>query len=124
VRRRRQAARAAFRAIRRRRFERRLFVPIEVEEAVGTTRSHAGTVAARQAVERVRSCLERMDQNRAWTYLLHDVYGYDLKEVAQITGASVSAAQSRLVRGRREVHERIERDPALSRFFHQLSEGE
>jgi RNA polymerase sigma-70 factor, ECF subfamily len=111
-------ARAAFRAIRRRRVERRIFVPIEVAEPVGLVRSHGGAIAARQAVERVCSCLEKMDQNRAWTYLLHDVYGYDLKEVAQITGASLSAAQSRLVRGRRDLHERIGRDPALSRFLH------
>lgn len=116
-------ARAAFRAIRRRRLERRIFVPIEVAEPVGSIRSHGGAVAARQAVERVCSSLEKMDQNRAWTYLLHDVYGYDLKEVAQITGASLSAAQSRLVRGRRELHERIGRDPALSRFL-QATEAE
>jgi len=117
-------ARAAFKAIRRRRAERRIFVPIELEESFGTTRSHGGAVAARQAIERVRASLEKMDQSRACTYLLHDVYGSDLKEVAQITGASLSAAQSRLVRGRRELHERIGRDPALSRFLHQQSEAE
>lgn len=117
-------ARAAFKAIRRRRAERRIFVPIELEESVGTTRSHGGAVAARQAIERVRASLGKMDPNRACTYLLHDVYGYDLKEVAQITGASLSAAQSRLVRGRRELHERIGRDPALSRLLHQQSEAE
>ena len=61
--------------------------------------------------------LEQMSPDRVWTYLLHDVYGYDLKEVSQITGVSLSAAQSRLVRGRREVHERIRMDEALSRFL-------
>jgi RNA polymerase sigma-70 factor (ECF subfamily) len=116
-------ARAAFRAIRRRRVERRIFAPLDATEPAGLLRSHGGAVAARQAVERVRGYLEKMDQNRAWTYLLHDVYGYDLKEVAQITGASLSAAQSRLVRGRRELHERIARDPALARFF-QSTEAE
>lgn len=116
-------ARAAFRAIRRRRVERRIFTPLEPSELTGSARSHANAVAARQAVERVRAALEKMDQNRAWTYLLHDVYGYDLKEVAEITDVSLSAAQSRLVRGRRELHERIDRDPALARFF-QLSESE
>jgi RNA polymerase sigma-70 factor (ECF subfamily) len=74
-------------------------------------------------VERVLVALGKMDQNRAWTYLLHDVYGYDLKEVAEITDVSLSAAQSRLVRGRRDLHERIARDPALARFF-QLPEVE
>lgn len=65
-----------------------------------------------------------MDSGRAWTFLLHDVYGYDLKEVGEITGASLSAAQSRLVRGRREIHERIRRDEALARFLRQNAEGE
>jgi RNA polymerase sigma-70 factor (ECF subfamily) len=118
------AARAAFRAIRRRRIERRLFVDVELDEGSSVTHSHANAVAARQAVERVRRQLEQMDQNRAWTFLLHDVYGYDLKEVGQITGASLAAAQSRLVRGRREIHERIRNDEALARFLRHHPEGE
>jgi RNA polymerase sigma-70 factor, ECF subfamily len=118
-------ARSAFRAIRRRRVERRIFADVAAEGASApVTRSLAGTVAARQAIERVRLELEKMDANRAWTFLLHDVYGYDLKEVGQITGVSLSAAQSRLVRGRRELHERIGRDEALARFLRQLPEAE
>ena len=117
-------ARCAFRAIRRRRIERRLFVEMPPEDSDSITRSHAGAVAARQAIERVRLELEQMDQNRAWTFLLHDVYGYDLREVSQITGASLSAAQSRLVRGRRELHERIRQDEALARFLRYLPEAE
>jgi RNA polymerase sigma-70 factor (ECF subfamily) len=117
------AARTAFRAIRRRRIERRLFADVEAEHAPSSTHSHANAVAARQAIERVRRELEGMDQNRAWTFLLHDVYGYDLKEVGQITGVSLAAAQSRLVRGRREIHERIRKDEALARFLRHDSEG-
>jgi RNA polymerase sigma-70 factor, ECF subfamily len=117
-------ARAAFRTIRRRRAERRLFSHIELEDAPSATRSHASAVAARQAIARVRVELEAMDANRAWTFLLHDVYGYDLKEVSQITGASLSAAQSRLVRGRRELHERVRKDDALARFLRNSSEDE
>jgi RNA polymerase sigma-70 factor (ECF subfamily) len=118
------SARAAFRTIRRRRVERRLFAELEPEHAQSVTHSHVGAVAARQAIERIRVELERMDPNRVWAFLLHDVYGYDLREVAQITGVSLSAAQSRLVRGRREIHERIRNDDALARFLRQPSEAE
>jgi len=115
-------ARVAYRTIRRRRTERRLFVDDQPHEVSLVTRSHASAVAARQAIERVRAELERMNSDRAWTFLLHDVYGYDLKEVGQITGVSLSAAQTRLVRGRREIHERIKQDVALARFLKQFSE--
>jgi RNA polymerase sigma-70 factor, ECF subfamily len=117
-------ARTAFRIIRRRRVERRIFADVELEEISSSMRSHAGPVAARQAIERVRGELAQMDPNRAWTFLLHDVYGYDLREVGEITGASLSAAQSRLVRGRREIHERIRNDEALARFLRHDMEGE
>ncbi len=112
-------ARVTFRTIRRRRLERRLFADIDPDDASPVVQSHASAVAARQAIERVRVELSSMDSNRAWTFLLHDVYGYDLREVGQITGASLSAAQSRLVRGRREIHERIRNDEALARFLRQ-----
>jgi len=117
-------ARTAYRAIRRRRIERRLFADVEPIDVPPVAHSHGAAVAARQAIERVRRELEGMDQNRAWTFLLHDVYGYDLKEVGQITGVTLAAAQSRLVRGRREIHDRIRKDEALGRFLHQHPEGE
>jgi RNA polymerase sigma-70 factor (ECF subfamily) len=118
------AARTTYKAIRRRRIERRLFADVQAHDAPPVARSHGEAVAARQALERVRLELEQMNPDRAWTFLLHDVYGYDLNEVGQITGASLSAAQSRLVRGRGEIHERVRNDPALARFLRQYTEGE
>ncbi|HEY6080664.1 MAG TPA: RNA polymerase sigma factor [Polyangiaceae bacterium] len=116
-------ARVAFKVIRRRRVERRLFASVEIDDAPTSMRSHGDAVAARQAIARVGRELESMDQGRAWTFLLHDVYGYDLKEISQITGVSLSAAQSRLVRGRREIHERIRQDATLARFLRHYPEG-
>jgi RNA polymerase sigma-70 factor, ECF subfamily len=117
-------ARVAYRSLRRRRLERRLFAEAPGEESSFAMRSHAGSIAARQAIERIKLELSRMDQGRAWAFWLHDVYGYDLKEVSQITGTSLSAAQSRLMRGRREIHERIRSDEALARFLRHDGEGE
>lgn len=42
---------------------------------------------------------------------LHDVLGYDICDVAARVGTSVSAAQSRLVRGRRELLGSVEDRP-------------
>src|SRR5689334_208070 len=93
------AARTVYRTIRRRRVERQLLVDTPPEETVAFVAGPAGAVAARQALERIRAELLRMEPTRAWTFVLHDVHGYDLKEISQITGSSLSAAQSRLVRG-------------------------
>src|SRR5579883_102258 len=108
-------AHVVYKHIRRRKTERRIFGGGVVEDLVVPSPTHAGREAiVRDAIERIRVHLDAMDPNRAWTYLLHDVCGYDLREIAQITGVSVAAAQSRLVRGRRELHERIQADPELA----------
>jgi RNA polymerase sigma-70 factor (ECF subfamily) len=111
------AARAAYRTIRRRRIERQIVVSVTSEDDGPVVAGPAAAVAARQALERIRAELLRMDPKRAWAFVLHDVHGYDLRETSQIMGSSLSAAQSRLVRGRRELHERIHADPALARFL-------
>ena len=69
--------------------------------------------ALRGAVARIRSHLGVLESNKAWTFLLHDVCGYDLREIAEITEVSVVAAQGRLSRGRRELLARLREDPEL-----------
>jgi RNA polymerase sigma-70 factor (ECF subfamily) len=113
------SARVAYRHIRRRRLDRRFFAR-PLEEPLQSVSPAA--FAARQAIDKVRTHLGRMVAKRAWAFLLHDVYGYELEQVGQIMGSSVSAAQSRLVRGRRELHERVRKDPALAGLLDHLSE--
>lgn len=64
----------------------------------------------REALGRVRGHLADMDQDRATTVFLHDVLGHELAEIAVLTGVSVAAAQSRLVRARKELHRRLAAD--------------
>jgi RNA polymerase sigma-70 factor (ECF subfamily) len=108
-------ARVAWKHLRRRKLERQMFEGIAPED---TVRLVAPVEAASQAVmrnlvARISKLLEKLDPDRASAFLLHDVCGYDLREVASITGASVAAAQSRLSRGRRELHALVAADPEL-----------
>jgi RNA polymerase sigma-70 factor (ECF subfamily) len=66
-----------------------------------------GQLVARQALERVRRELSRMNPSRAEALVLHEVNGLELAEIAGVLGISVMAAQSRLSRGRRELMERL-----------------
>jgi len=115
----RVAAHTVFKEIRRRRMERRM-----IARAIGDDEEmHGGDldkdVGDRSLAARLRDHLGAMSWDRAFTLVLHDVCGHDLREIAEITEASVAAAQSRLVRGRRELHERIGRDPELRDLLEQ-----
>jgi RNA polymerase sigma-70 factor (ECF subfamily) len=109
-----------FKHIRRRGLERSIFARDIAPEEVSRS-SHQQPIF-RGMVARVTEHLRQMAFERAWTFLLHDVHGYSLDEVASITGATVAAAQSRLVRGRRELHERIAADPELAGGLDALEE--
>jgi RNA polymerase sigma factor (sigma-70 family) len=57
---------------------------------------------ARAEIAEIHAVLGSMDAVYAETVLLHDVYGHELSEIALLMGVSVAAAQSRLVRGRKD----------------------
>jgi RNA polymerase sigma-70 factor (ECF subfamily) len=117
-------AHVVFKHLRRRQTERRIFENLASPDdppAVRTNRT-GREVMARSAVARVVRHLGKLDVNRAWTFVLHDVLGYELREIAQITGSSVSAEQTRLVRGRRELHERVAEDPELAHVLDEIEE--
>jgi RNA polymerase sigma-70 factor (ECF subfamily) len=114
------AANIVYKHIRRRGIERNIFARDIVPEDV--PRSTRQRPILRGMVERVLGHLQQMAHDRAWTFLLHDVHGHSLDEVAAMTGATVAAAQSRLVRGRRELHERIANDPDLATGLDELED--
>jgi RNA polymerase sigma-70 factor (ECF subfamily) len=80
----------------------------EVEgRRVGSPQDAEREAGARSDLARVCEQLAAMNRDRATAVLLFDVFGHDLTEVAVLTGITVAAAQSRLVRGRKELHERL-----------------
>jgi RNA polymerase sigma-70 factor, ECF subfamily len=111
------ATHVAFNALRSRRRERRVFdrdpTTKTADSEPVSTADLERAAGARADLERVRSSLIQMKPERAETVFLHDVLGHDLAEIALMTRVSVSAAQSRLVRGRRELRSRLTKD-ALS----------
>lgn len=61
---------------------------------------------ARSELHRLQKLLDCMKPEQSLTLMLHDFCGHELTEVAQLMGVSAAAAQSRLVRGRKELFRR------------------
>lgn len=107
-------ARIVYKRLHSRSRERRIFAADALDDEASPAVSADRIAIARDLCGRVRRHLDAIDEDKAWTFLLHDVCGFDLREISEITGASVSAVQTRLVRGRREVHDRMSRDRELA----------
>ncbi len=101
------AGHVALDALRRRVREHRLLggdTASEVGERVhGPARDPERELSARAEVQRVQTLLSGMREKYAEAVVLHDVLGHELTAIAEITGLTVAAAQSRLVRGRKEL---------------------
>jgi RNA polymerase sigma factor (sigma-70 family) len=110
------AARTVFKFLRRRTTERKLFQrAAEDGETIETSApgSLKRRIMARSLAEQIRKHLEVLEPAKAEAYVLHDVCGFDAREVAGIAGISEAAAHARIARGRRELHERLAADPEL-----------
>lgn len=104
------ASHLALNAIRSRRRERAVFARGREldEDEVPTSARTERDLDSKRRLERLRVELGAMSQERAHALVLHQVLGHDLKEVAAMLGISVAAAQSRVVRARRELEERLQ----------------
>lgn len=106
------ASHVGFNALRSRRRERRVIdraaLPLESElRPYGADAER--TAAARAELELLRDALSELKAEQGQTVFLHDVLGHELAEIATMMGVSVAAAQSRLVRGRRELYAKLDR---------------
>ena len=114
-------AHVVFKQLRRRPKSRHVSLDLVPEARLPSSRLHGeGTLAAREVLSRILGHLDAIGEKVAWGFVLHDVLGHSLRDGARIMGVSEAAAQSRLVRGRRRLHERIAGDPELAELFNSL----
>jgi RNA polymerase sigma-70 factor (ECF subfamily) len=108
-------ARTVFKFLRRRTTERKVFRDTregDIEEP-SSRASLKRQIVARNIAERIRQHLEGIDPAKAEAFLLHDICGFDAREVAGIAEITEAAAHARIARGRRELHEKLAADPEL-----------
>jgi RNA polymerase sigma-70 factor (ECF subfamily) len=121
------ATHVALDALRRRVREQRLFARFaqgpglgEAELDLARTSAQVGqqgpstdperALSARAELQRLQRILGAMNPKHADVLVLHDVLGHELSAIADITGLTVAAAQSRLVRGRKDLLRRAQKD--------------
>ncbi|HEY2729259.1 MAG TPA: RNA polymerase sigma factor [Polyangia bacterium] len=73
-----------------------------VELVPDGNRSTEQIVETQRRANRLIRVLSSISTTHAEAVVLHDLLGHDLAEISRLTGVSVAAAQSRLVRGRRK----------------------
>jgi RNA polymerase sigma-70 factor (ECF subfamily) len=107
------AKHVALDALRKRKRERKIFafqkdLELDIELNVPSpTQTPEKALEVRRRLERVAIALQSIQKVRAEAFVLYNVLGYDLAAVARMTGVSVAAAQSRMVRGRGDVLRQI-----------------
>lgn len=74
-------------------------------------------VVAREAARRLYDVLDRVEAKQRIAYALHVIDGRPMREVAEMTDATVVATKSRVWRARREVNRRVKRDAVLAAYL-------
>lgn len=116
------AARTVFKFLRRRKLERQMFEEPGTDEPPDSVASLGRQLMARSLARRVRTHLRDLDLAKAEAFLLHDVCGFDAREIASIAGIAETAAHARIARGRRELHAKIAADPELRNVLVEMEE--
>jgi RNA polymerase sigma-70 factor (ECF subfamily) len=103
-------SRVAFNVLRSKKRERAVLVQTSTEDPATYSKAYVdaeGRNLARAELELLRRHLSKMKPDRAQAVFLHDVLGHELAEIAVMENVTVAAAQSRLVRGRKDLHKRL-----------------
>ena len=91
------ASRVGLAELRQRYRHRAVFV-----SAGGTLPPAEAPPRAHESIDLVRRALAQLNRERALVLFMHDTEGYSLREIAATLSTSVAAAQSRLVRARKQ----------------------
>jgi RNA polymerase sigma-70 factor (ECF subfamily) len=109
------ARNVAIDAIRARSRERQLFsrdaADLVAADSVRSAEAKTGPehlTGVQERLDRVKSAMLGLGAPKANVVFLHDVLGHELPDVAGILKITIAAAQSRLVRGRREIIAQID----------------
>ena len=78
---------------------------------------------AREATRRLYAALAKIDPKQRIAFALHVIDGRSMREVAEITEASLVATKSRVWRARREVEKYAKRDPFLASYLQEQEAG-
>src|ERR1043165_4605365 len=113
-------SRVVFMHLRRRRLERRLFTQMLTDGDYPLPTFGDRLPEHRDLLRRIAMHMDLMKAARAWVFMLHEVQGYDLHEIAAMTESTLAATQSRLSRGRREPHGRVAEAPELVELLRRM----
>ncbi len=111
------AVRVAYRAIgrRRARLDQPTFDGTDPDLAV--VHDQPGALLAKDGVRRLYAALDRLPPASRIAFALHEIDGRTMAEVAEVTGASVTATKLRVWRARRTLEAAAARDPVLREFL-------
>jgi RNA polymerase sigma-70 factor, ECF subfamily len=108
------ATHVVYKRLRRQTLERRLFEGMdESAERIASGDSTERRAVTVDLVARVKERLAHLDEEKVTTWLMFDVHGLSLEELAHAFESTVAAVQSRVSRARKEVRACLEGDAEL-----------